>query len=169
MRKLTATQRKEHPVTSGVLAYFPDAILEVAHCSFVGNEQHNPGQPLHWAKEKSKDERDAMVRHLMEDTQDPGCLDDDGVRHAAKVAWRALANLQRIIDAELAEDSLIENVEDPRFVAAFDHADIEKVELNPNHLMEHLKRRTQILAEKALTHYGVGEGDASLPETEVAD
>lgn len=90
------TWRKQRPVYSGVLQYFPDALLEVAHCSFMGNEQHNPGQPLHWDKSKSQDEPDALVRHLLE----AGTLDTDGARHSAKVAWRALANLQREIEAE---------------------------------------------------------------------
>lgn len=79
-----------------MLAYFPDALMEVAHASWVGNEQHNPGQALHWAKEKSTDEPDALIRHLLE----RGKVDSDGVRHSAKVAWRALAMLQREIEAE---------------------------------------------------------------------
>lgn len=93
---MNAEDRKQRPVASGVLAYFPDAILEVAYCSYVGNDQHNPGQPLHWAKEKSSDESDALVRHLMATEK----LDTDGVRHSAKVAWRSLARLQREIEAE---------------------------------------------------------------------
>ena len=93
---LTAYERKERPLYSGVLRYFPDALLEVAYCSKVGNDQHNPGQPLHWAKEKSTDEQDCILRHLI----DAGTLDTDGVRHSAKVAWRALAALQREIEAE---------------------------------------------------------------------
>lgn len=96
--ELTAQQRKQRPVFSGVLRYFPDALLEVAHCSWVGNEQHNPGEPLHWAKEKSTDEADALMRHLME----AGTYDTDGIRHTAKVAWRALALLQRELEAERA-------------------------------------------------------------------
>ena len=91
-----AAKRKALPITSGVLDYFPDALLEVARCSKVGNDQHNPGEPLHWAKEKSQDEADALVRHLLE----RGTTDTDGVRHSAKVAWRALALLQRELDAE---------------------------------------------------------------------
>ena len=93
---MTAKERKERPVFSGVVKYFPDALIEVAHVSFIGNEQHNPGQPLHWAKEKSTDEADALMRHLIES----GTRDTDGVRHSAKVAWRALALLQREIEAE---------------------------------------------------------------------
>ena len=90
----TPKERKERPVVRGVLDYFPDALLEVAHVSWVGNEQHNPGEPLHWAKEKSTDEADALVRHLME----RGKVDSDGIRHSAKVAWRALALLQRELE-----------------------------------------------------------------------
>ena len=93
---MKAEDRKKRPVFSGVLAYFPDALMEVAHVSFVGNEQHNPGQPLHWDKNKSKDEADALIRHLLE----AGTLDTDGLRHSAKVAWRGLALLQRELDAE---------------------------------------------------------------------
>lgn len=94
--------RKQRPLATGVLDYFGDALLEVAYCSFIGNEQHNPGQPLHWAKEKSTDEPDALLRHL----KDRGTLDTDGVRHSAKVAWRALAMLQREIEAERVEPEL---------------------------------------------------------------
>lgn len=93
-----AKARKQRPICTGVLDYFPDALAEVAYCSWVGNEQHNPGQPLHWAKEKSTDEPDALLRHLSQ----RGTLDSDGVRHSAKVAWRALALLQRELDREKA-------------------------------------------------------------------
>lgn len=91
--------RKALPIFSGVLAYFPDAIAAVAHCSKVGNDQHNPGQPLHWSREKSSDHRDCIVRHLM----DAGTEDGDGVLHSAKLAWRALALLQLEIEASRAK------------------------------------------------------------------
>lgn len=91
-----AKARKAQPLCTGCLDYFPDALLAVGELSRIGNEQHNPGEPLHWAKEKSTDEADALLRHLV----DRGTLDTDGVRHSAKVAWRALALLQREIDAE---------------------------------------------------------------------
>lgn len=77
-------------MATGVLNYFPDALAEVAYVSYVGNQQHNPGEPLHWAKHKSTDHSDCIARHLLE----AGTLDDDGLRHTAKVAWRALAMLQ---------------------------------------------------------------------------
>lgn len=88
--------RKLYPVASGVLDYFPDAIVAVARVSYQGNEQHNPGQPLHWAREKSTDHADTLVRHLLQ----RGTLDIDGMRHSAKAAWRALALLQVEIEQE---------------------------------------------------------------------
>jgi hypothetical protein len=90
----TPEERKKVPIYSGVLRYFPLAIAEVARCSYQGNEQHNPGTPLHWDRFKSGDEHDALVRHLME----AGTMDKDGVRHSAKVAWRALAALQKELE-----------------------------------------------------------------------
>lgn len=97
MKKKTKAQlRKEQPIYSGFLKYFPDACLEVANLSLVANEQHNPGTPMHWDRSKSGDELDACVRHLL----DAGTRDDDGIRHSAKGAWRAMANLQKEIEAD---------------------------------------------------------------------
>lgn len=95
-----AKERKETPIKSGVLDYFPDAIRAVAQCSYIGNEQHNPGTELRWDRSKSGDELDALARHLL----DAGTVDTDGVAHSAKVAWRALANLQKEIERERQED-----------------------------------------------------------------
>jgi hypothetical protein len=91
-----AAERKAVPIYSGVLKYFPDALAAVAECSKKGNDQHNPGKPLHWDRSKSGDELDALTRHLME----AGTIDTDGIRHSTKAAWRALANLQKEIEAE---------------------------------------------------------------------
>lgn len=89
-------ERKGIPITTGVLDYFPLAIAEVAKCSKAGNDQHNPGQPLHWAKGKSTDHADCIPRHLI----DRGTFDTDGIRHSAKLAWRALALLQIELENE---------------------------------------------------------------------
>lgn len=89
-------QRKATPIYSGVLKYFPRAIAAVAQCSQVGNDQHHPEKPLHWDKSKSTDNRDALVRHLLE----AGTMDHDGVPHSAKVAWRALAALEVELENE---------------------------------------------------------------------
>ena len=86
--------RKQTPIFTGVLNYFPDAIREVARCSYAGQQQHNPDKPLAWDRSKSGDELDALSRHLLE----AGTIDTDDIRHSAKVAWRALANLQKEIE-----------------------------------------------------------------------
>jgi len=93
---MNSDERKERPVFTGVLKYFPDAIMEVAKVSLAGNQQHHPDKPLHWDRAKSSDELDALARHLI----DAGTVDDDGQLHSAKVAWRALANLQKELETK---------------------------------------------------------------------
>lgn len=97
-----AAKRKQYPVGSGVLEYFPDAIAAVSHVSWNGNEQHNPGQSLRWTRGKSSDHYDTMLRHSLQ----RGTLDTDGQRHSAKMVWRALAILQEEIEAEQAQESV---------------------------------------------------------------
>lgn len=92
--------RKVTPIATGVLDYFPLALAEVARVSKVGNDQHNPGEPLHWNRAKSSDHADCIIRHLLE----RGLIDTDGMRHSAKTAWRALALLQEELEAEAGFD-----------------------------------------------------------------
>jgi hypothetical protein len=93
-------ERKGMPITTGVLDYFPLALAEVAKVSLAGNDQHNPGQPLHWDKSKSTDHADCIARHLIDrGTLDP--TDTPPQRHSAKLAWRALALLQMELEEEL--------------------------------------------------------------------
>jgi hypothetical protein len=83
--------RKAVPITTGVFDYFPAALAYVAKVSKAGNDKHNPGEPLHWARGKSMDQADAIGRHLI----DRGGVDPDtGLRHSGELAWRALALLQ---------------------------------------------------------------------------
>ena len=91
-----AKERKQIPLASGVLDYFTSALIEIAKVSYAGNEQHNPGQLLHWARGKSKDHADTMLRHFTE----RGTVDTDGRRHSAKMCWRALAILQEELEAD---------------------------------------------------------------------
>lgn len=94
--KKTAQIRKEYPIFSGVVRYFPKALLYVSRVSLQGNKQHHPNEPLHWDKSKSTDESDALLRHLI----DYDKFDDDGILHAGKVAWRSLALLEREIEKQ---------------------------------------------------------------------
>ena len=86
--------RKCFPLCSGLLDYFPDALAAVSEISYLGNEKHNPGQPLHWARGKSMDHADCIARHLVE----RGTFDGK-MRHTACLAWRALALLQEELEA----------------------------------------------------------------------
>lgn len=95
--------RKAQPIVTGVLDYFPLALLAVAEVSADGNAQHNPGEPLHWAREKSQDEVNTALRHLLERGHRDG-----RVRHLAKAAWRVLAALQKEIEAERCTDPACE-------------------------------------------------------------
>lgn len=101
--------RKMLPVGTGVLDYFPNALAAVAFVSFIGNRQHNPGQPLHWARSKSTDEDDTVIRHFLEREG----YDVDGCLHRAKECWRALAGLQKYIESHgghLADPKVIEKL-----------------------------------------------------------
>jgi len=91
-KEMIAEERKGTPVYNGVLKYFPRALKEVSKCSVAGQKQHNQGDELYWDKSKSFDNEDALVRHLIDHSVDP--MDDDGILHLAKVAWRALASLE---------------------------------------------------------------------------
>lgn len=103
-----AKARKDIPIFSGCVAYFPHALAALAQLSKIANEQHNPGEPLHWVKEKSSDELDALMRHVTDMAIDKTHRDPDGVLAAVKAFWRAGANLERMHDAGInifAEDA----------------------------------------------------------------
>lgn len=88
--------RQDYPMWDGLFGYFASALAEVSKVSKIGNDQHNPGQPMHWNRAKSGDHANKIVKHLV----DHGKVDTDGLRHTAKVAWRALALLQEELEKE---------------------------------------------------------------------
>ncbi len=99
-------ERKEIPIFSGFISYFPDAMAAVASHSFKSNEKHNPGEPLHWAREKSTDQLDALARHLTELgmlANDPDIMEKIELLKA--IVWRGMAELQLTI--ELANTPMI--------------------------------------------------------------
>jgi hypothetical protein len=90
--------RKALPLYSFLTGYFPDAIVEMVKVSVAGNQQHNPGEPLHWARGKSTDQLNTAMRHIFDHAVQP--VDTDGTYHLAKAAWRLLAELQLICEAK---------------------------------------------------------------------
>lgn len=72
---------------SGLLQYFPSALAVIARHSYLGNQKHNPGLPLHHDRSKSGDEADALVRHLLEGDY-------------VGTAWRALSLLQKHLESK---------------------------------------------------------------------
>lgn len=96
---MTPEQRKTYPLYSGLLKYFPDALMEVAHTSWIGNEQHHKGEPLHWDRSKSTDQLDAAIRHITDHAKGLE-KDTDNVYHLAKAIWRLSAELQLILENE---------------------------------------------------------------------
>lgn len=83
-----AQARKDIPVYSGFITYFPDAIVAVSKLSLAGGLQHGQTrETLHWDRTKSTDHTDALMRHLIEEDW-------------TAVAWRALAQLQKSIEDE---------------------------------------------------------------------
>lgn len=94
-----SVERKQYPLLSGCLKYFPAALAGVSRVSAIGNQKHNPGQPMHHARGKSGDHGDCLLRHLV-DTEDllaKGNVDPALIlNEASSVAWRALAYAQEL-------------------------------------------------------------------------
>lgn len=96
-------ERKDYPMLSGCLKYFPAALAGVALISKQGNDKHNPGQPMHHARGKSADHGDCIIRHLT-DTEDllaalergAAVTSEQILLEAGQLAWRALAYAQQL-------------------------------------------------------------------------
>jgi hypothetical protein len=69
-------------------------MAEVARLSKYGNDKHNPGTELHWSFTKSNDHGDCIMRHQAQAEEvDDSC----GFLHAVMVAWRAMAQLEKLL------------------------------------------------------------------------
>lgn len=110
-----SAERKNYPLFEGCIAYFPAALAGVARHSKMGNDKHNPGEPLHHARGKSTDHKDCIVRHLIDladlirehdelcqsrcvETQEYAvpAAQDAILDEANALAWRALALSQEL-------------------------------------------------------------------------
>ena len=90
-----ADERKEYPIYSGFMCYFPSAISAVSHLSWIGNQQHHPDEELHWDMNKSADEKDALGRHMIDEITSSTRAQQ--IEEATKMAWRSMANLERLL------------------------------------------------------------------------
>lgn len=100
---IDSAERKNYPMLSGCLKYFPAALAGVANTSKLGNDKHNPGQPLHHARGKSMDHGDCIIRHLI-DVEDLLAAQargsdvslDQVLLEVNQLCWRALAYSQEL-------------------------------------------------------------------------
>lgn len=94
--------RKALPIWTYLTDYFPDALLAEVGVAVAGNVQHNPGEPLHWARDKSTDQMNTAFRHMWDHGRGT-TKDTDGQYHLAKAIWRLKAELQLTIERERAQ------------------------------------------------------------------
>lgn len=113
--------RKDAPMFRGLLGYFPAALFEVAAHSLDSNRKHTleDTDGPHWARGKSVDHEDTIVRHLIDAgprrtsgawklwqklvalAAPKGSSAKDARRyHLRCIAWRALALLQEDCEAD---------------------------------------------------------------------
>ncbi len=104
--------RKALPIYDFLTQYFPLAIVEVTKVAVAGNVQHNPGEPLHWARGKSMDQLNTAQRHMLDhgmgnvydvDPEVDALTGFGPTMHLAKAAWRLLAEIQLICEAREGE------------------------------------------------------------------
>jgi hypothetical protein len=103
--------RKEIPIWSFLMRYFPDALLAVVGVCVAGNKQHNPelaSSDIQWSRDKSIDQMNTAMRHMW-DYGTGVKKDADGQWHLAKAIWRLSAQLQ--LDIEEAGRNNLSNIQ----------------------------------------------------------
>jgi hypothetical protein len=88
--------REDYPLYDVLFGYFPAAMLMLAKWAKVGNDQHNAGEPLHWARDKSTDHTNKILRHLVDYDQ----KESNGFYEAVPLLWRAAALVQELYEKE---------------------------------------------------------------------
>lgn len=105
-------ERKEWECWTYLMEYMPDAFLEEVRVAIAGNQQHNPGQHLHWARGKSADQMNTAFRHMWEHTMAArwgrgSMVDVDKCYHLAKAIWRLRAELQLTLERVRRENAAL--------------------------------------------------------------
>jgi hypothetical protein len=86
------------PVYQGLLDYFPRACLAVADVSAAGARKY-AWKGWESVPDGIKRYGDALGRHIVNESIE-GKFDSEGFRHAAQIAWNALARLELILKEE---------------------------------------------------------------------
>lgn len=84
------------PVFRGAVGYFPRALREVSKVSSFGASKYTW---MGWLNVPDGINRysDAMVRHLLSESEGEDCDADSGLAHAAHCAWNSLARLELML------------------------------------------------------------------------
>lgn len=128
--------RKALPLFTFLTEYFPDAILELVKVSVAGNMQHNPGEPMHWARGKSMDQLNTAQRHMWDyattgpyNDEPPlppeilAAIGGEPPMHLANAAWRLLAQIQLDCEQRARVQEVVELFPDAYTLAADSVAD----------------------------------------------
>lgn len=77
---------------SAIWKLFPDATIALAEHIQTGADKYCGGK-LEWDRSKSPEEIESLLRHAFEQVHD-----EDDVEIAKAIAWRGMANLQKVIE-----------------------------------------------------------------------
>jgi hypothetical protein len=97
--------RKDTPMLAGLFGYFLAALAGVARHSWRSNRKHNGDEPMHWARGKSMDHGECVLRHVADAEEMRAELERNGgigrpdeikayLEECDALAWRALAYAQ---------------------------------------------------------------------------
>lgn len=109
-------RKGDWPIWDYMFKYFPLAWLEEVRVAVIGNKQHNAGEPLHWAREKSKDQLNTALRHQFDYAKakaDGATVPRDlkGSAVLAQAIWRLKAQLQLDLEAEAKNETAAARIE----------------------------------------------------------
>ena len=116
----TSAIRKMAPLYEGFVRYFPRAMKAVALMSKLASEKHNGKGNFGWSWNRSDDHGACLLRHQLE----PETLDEFDLPHAVAVAWRANAQLEKLL-VELYGLDL-----PPAAYLVMDESNLEQVEID---------------------------------------
>ena len=84
-------ERKRVKLTA-IFRLFPNACVALAKHIKAGADKYCGGE-LRWDRTKSPEELESLLRHVFEQVQNPTC-----VATAQAIAWRAMANLEKLTE-----------------------------------------------------------------------